>query len=318
MGFTGDAIQHIDSEDLVVGASWVCKFYNYRSSGTMSELEPSLLSCFKDESDALRVFNKEMTANAKAIKEDGGLFFSRGVDPMHPAVNSLSGQVLSSCQAMGVPVNFCTTYWEWAKDYPGYAAMLGINKGLVAFGADVGRPFYSGKVSSLEVVTEGLASLHKYGFKTWALFTPCVSVNSDDPYALDYDVAKSEEVFKSIVPFIDFVRVWITPVMVLSGVDSAGVSQILNKITSLAKKHKVHVILDSTVRHVVGFPDASSPSAPKWSKYKYLNTGQWPRFEVSFDDTREAGNIEAAVKEAMDATSEAAMRQHERRSKKNK
>ena len=49
-----------------------------------------------------------------------------------------------------------------------------------------------------------------------------------------------------------------------------------------------------------------------------MNTGQWPRFEVSFDDTREAGNIEAAVKEAMDATSEAAMRQHERRSKKNK
>ena len=317
MGFTGDAIQHIDSEDLVVGASWVCKFYNYRSSGTMSELEPSLLSCFKDESDALRVFNKEMTANAKAIKEDGGLFFSRGVDPMHPAVNSLSGQVLSSCQAMGVPVNFCTTYWEWAKDYPGYAAMLGINKGLVAFGADVGRPFYSGKVSSLEVVTEGLASLHKYRFKTWALFTPYVSESSDDPYAPVYDVSRSVDVFKSIVPFIDFVRVWIPPVVVL--LDTSGaVSQILDKITSLAKKYKVHVILDSTVRDVVGFPDASSPSAPKWCKYKYLDTGRWPRFEVSFDDTREAGNIEAAVKEAMDATSKAAMRQHERRSKNKK
>lgn len=317
MGFTGDAIQHIDSEDLVVGASWVCKFYNYRSSGTMSELEPSLLSCFKDESDALRVFNKEMTANVNAIKEDGGLFFFRGVDPMHPAVNSLSGQALSSCQAMGVPVNFCTTYWEWAKDYPGYAAMLGINKGLVAFGADIGRPFYSGKVSSLEVVTEGLASLHKYRFKTWALFTPCVSASSDDPYASVYDVARSVDVFKSIVPFIDFVRVWVPSITVVLD-KSDGVSQILNKITSLAKKYKVHVILDSTVRDVVGFPDASSPSAPKWSKYKYLDTGRWPWFEVSFDDTREAGNIEAAVKEAMDATSKAAMRQHERRSKKNK
>lgn len=318
MGFIGDAIQQIDSEDLTVGASWVCRFYNYRSSGTTSELEPSLLSCFKDESDALRVFNKEMTANANAIKEDGGLFFFRGADPMHPAVNSLSGQALSSCQAMGVPVNFCTTYWEWAKDYPGYAAMLGINKGLVAFGADIGRPFYSGKVSSLEVVTEGLASLHKYRFKTWALFTPCVSENSDDPNALDYDVVKSVEVFKSIVPFIDFVRLWITPVAVLTDAKLHSVSKILDKITSLAKKYKVHVILDSTVRDVVGFPDASSPSAPKWSKYKYLDTGRWPRFEVSFDDTREAGNIEAAVKEAMDATSEAAMRQHERRSKNKK
>lgn len=79
MGFIGDAIQQIDSEDLTVGASWVCRFYNYRSSGTASELEPSLLSCFKDESDALRVFNKEMTANAKAIKEDGGLFFFVGL-----------------------------------------------------------------------------------------------------------------------------------------------------------------------------------------------------------------------------------------------
>lgn len=318
MGFTGDAIQQIGSEDLVVGASWVCKFYNYQSSGTTSELKPSLLPCFKDESDALRVFNKEMTANAKAIKEDGGLFFFRGVDPMHPAVNSLSGQALASCQAMGVPVTFCTTYWEWAKDYPGYAAMLGINKGLVAFGADIGRPFYSGKVSSLEVVTEGLASLHKYRFKTWALFTPCVSENSDDPNALDYDVAKSVEVFKSIVPFIDFVRLWITPVAVLTDAKLRSVSKILDKITSLAKKYKVHVILDSTVRDVVGFPDASSPSAPKWCKYKYLDTGRWPRFEVSFDDTHEVGNIEAAVKEAMDATSKAAMRQHERRSKNKK
>lgn len=318
MGFTGDAIQQIDSEDLVVGASWVCNFYNYRSGGLASELEPSLLSCFKDESDALRVFNKEMTANAKALKEDGGLFFFRGADPMHPAVNSLSGQALSSCQAMGVPVTFCTTYWEWAKDYPGYAAMLGINKGLVAFGADIGRPFYSGKVSSLEVVTEGLASLHKYRFKTWALFTLCVSESSDDPYASPYDVVRSADVFKSIAPFIDFVRIWVTPVAVLTDAKLHGVSQILDKITSLAKKYKVHVILDSTVRAVVGFPDTSSPSAPKWSKYKYLDTGRWPRFEVSFDDTREAGDIEAAVKEAMDATSKAAMRQHERRSKKKK
>lgn len=98
---------------------WACNFYNgcsndcqycYCKRGVMSHVwsnKPQLKKCFKDERDALTIFEKELKQNVEEIKKDG-LFFSFTTDPMLPGTMDLTIQAIDVCMKYDVPVKVLT------------------------------------------------------------------------------------------------------------------------------------------------------------------------------------------------------------------
>lgn len=114
---------------------------------------------------------RDISEHRDSIVADGGLFFGRMYDPMSDSFAELTGALFSTCQVMGVPCVFLSEDMDWAQDYAGYAAMLGIRRDLVCFGATI----YGGDGcvtrSQVEQRINGLISLHNARFKTWVEFS---------------------------------------------------------------------------------------------------------------------------------------------------
>lgn len=98
---------------------WACNFYNgcsndcqycYCKRGVMSHVwsnKPQLKKCFKDERDALTIFEKELKQNVEEIRKHG-LFFSFTTDPMLPETMNLTIQAIDVCMKHDVPVKVLT------------------------------------------------------------------------------------------------------------------------------------------------------------------------------------------------------------------
>lgn len=119
---------------------------------------------------AVRAAEAAIAQHAADIGKAGGLFFGKLYDPFdtsNPDVTDFTGQVYSSCQALGIPTLFLTTRFGWAEGYAGYAAMLGIRRSIVAFGSSFCQDDLPSWTPWRERI-EALKSLHDSGFKTWA------------------------------------------------------------------------------------------------------------------------------------------------------
>lgn len=114
---------------------------------------------------------KDISEHRESIVADGGLFFGRLYDPMDDSFAELTGALFSTCQVVGVPCVFLCEDMDWAQDYAGYAAMLGIRRDLVCFGASIYGKDGCVTRSQVEQRINGLISLHNAHFKTWAEFS---------------------------------------------------------------------------------------------------------------------------------------------------
>lgn len=173
---------------------WACNFYTgcsndcnycYCKRGVMSSVwstEPKLKSCFKNESHALELFEKELKQNLSEIQEHG-LFFSFTTDPMLDTTYWLTMSAINICLANDVPVKILTkctrkvlSVFFGNSVYKNYYRE---KKHLIAIGFTLtGHDELEPNASPNEERIEVMRMLHYVGFKTFSSIEPIVDFES--------------------------------------------------------------------------------------------------------------------------------------------
>jgi len=173
-------------------ARWACNFYVGCSNGcsycylkkgrcakVMGGDVAVLKKCFKNETDALQVFEKELKANLTELQKHG-LFFSFTTDPMLPKTIELTEDAVGLAQYNKVPCKILTKRTEWVdwvvEDENMHEDHL-IN--LVAFGFTLtGHDELEPGASTNAERIEAMKKLHEAGFKTFASIEPIIDLKS--------------------------------------------------------------------------------------------------------------------------------------------
>lgn len=185
---------------------WACNFftgcsndceYCYCKRGVMSHVwskEPKLKKCFKDYVHAIRVFEKELTANLDEIKKSG-LLFSFTTDPMIPGKTAeLSLAAIVIAFANNVPVQILTKRTDWINDSA--LSIFAQCRHLVAFGFTLtGCDELEPGASTNQERIEAMRKLHDMGFPTFASIEPVI------------DPRKSKEMIEATLGFCDLYKV---------------------------------------------------------------------------------------------------------------
>lgn len=178
-------------------AQWACNFYNGCTNGcvycylrkgilakTMGGSTPTLKKCFKDEADALRIFEKELLQNIDEIRKHG-IFFSFTTDPLLPETIGLTIQAVDICVKNSVPVKLLTKRADFAERYFKRLCsesalreqILHIaHTALVAFGFSLtgSDDMESGASTNRERI-EAMKILFDGGYKTFASIEPVIN-----------------------------------------------------------------------------------------------------------------------------------------------
>jgi DNA repair photolyase len=169
---------------------WACNFYVgcsnqcycYLRKGiakaTLDGNKPTLKKCFKDEADALLVFEKELDRNLPELQKHG-LFLSFSTDPLLPETCNLTKAVISicRCQFPRVGVKILTKVASPVIDELVHTAKTFKENVAVGFslsGYDELEPNASPTAERIEAMRK----LHEAGFKTWASIEPVIDFNS--------------------------------------------------------------------------------------------------------------------------------------------
>ena len=176
---------------------WACNFYVGCSNGceycyckkgvlasTMGGNKPTLKKCFKNESHALEVFEKELKANLPELKKHG-LFFSFTTDPLLSETERLTWSAVMMCNDNDIPVKVLTKNAEWVSGYVDF--INNSNSGnealewrrLIAFGFTLtGHDELEQGASTNAERIEAMKRLYCAGFKTFASIEPVVDFDS--------------------------------------------------------------------------------------------------------------------------------------------
>jgi DNA repair photolyase len=163
-----------------VGCSNQCEYCFLRKGigkKTLGGNIPTLKKCFKDESDARRVFEKELKQNLPELQEHG-LFLSFTTDPMLPETIDLTIAAIRLCHYYNVPVKTLTKLSDFFEEINRKG---GVNwdENLIAFGFTLtGHDELEPNASANAERIEAMRKLHKAGFKTWASIEPVIDFKS--------------------------------------------------------------------------------------------------------------------------------------------
>lgn len=167
-------------------SKWACNFYVgcsnrcdycYCKKGILNNVmgmdKPQLKKGFKNESEALECFKKELIQNITDIREHG-LFFSFTTDPLLEETHKLTWE--AACFAMDneVPVKILTKcIGKWVDQlctevHPSWKRFLAI--GFTLTGHD---EMEGNSAKSIDRI-RAMADLHEAGFKTFASIEPVV------------------------------------------------------------------------------------------------------------------------------------------------
>lgn len=140
----------------------------------MGQDKPQLKKCFKNEEDALVVFEDELIVNLEELKGHG-LFFSFTTDPMLPETNGLTLKALYKCLKWHVPVKILTKCTGWLNSVD-WKQFLSLNADWsVSFGFTLtGHDELEGRSASNMERIRALVDLHKAGYRTFASIEPIV------------------------------------------------------------------------------------------------------------------------------------------------
>lgn len=169
---------------------WACNFYTgcsnscdycYCRKGVMSSVwtnKAQLKKCFKNEDNALDIFEKELIQNVEELRKHG-LFFSFTTDPMLPETNILTLKALYKCLKWYVPVKILTKCTDWLdnvkwKQFLSLDAVWSVAFGFTLTGHDELEP---GAASNMQRI-EAMKKLYDMGFKTFASIEPIVDIES--------------------------------------------------------------------------------------------------------------------------------------------
>ena len=181
---------------------WACNFYIGCSNGcrycylkkgigkaVLGGDTPVLKKCFRDEAEALEIFEKELKQNLPELQEHG-LFFSFTTDPMLPETMDLTIQACNVCVSNKVPVKILTKIdfiQEYRKvGYNQFAFPFLIKpefRYLIAFGFTLtGCDEMEPGASPNEDRIEAMKKLHEAGFRTFASIEPVIDL--DDSFKM--------------------------------------------------------------------------------------------------------------------------------------
>jgi len=174
-------------------AEWACNFYVgcssectycYLKQGRGAKILggniPTLKKCFKDEEDAIEIFEKELLKNLDEIREDG-IFFSFSTDPAIKETFGMTVRAINTCMEYYVPVTILTkskltafTMFNWVNKiyHNNY-------KNLVTVGITLTRhdELEPNADTNQERIT-GLSSCYNAGFKTFVSIEPIIDFPS--------------------------------------------------------------------------------------------------------------------------------------------
>lgn len=172
---------------------WACNFYvgcsneceycylkKGRGAAILGGNVPTLKKCFRDETHALEVFEKELRANLQELQKHG-LFFSCTTDPMLPETISLTYDSLDWCLNNNVPAKVLTKCTKWVEPFiefqnncTGKTSTKEWRKQL-AFGFTLtGHDELETGASTNAERIEAMKKLHDAGFKTFASIEPII------------------------------------------------------------------------------------------------------------------------------------------------
>ncbi|MBV5348889.1 radical SAM protein [bacterium] len=170
---------------------WACNFYVGCSNGceycyckkgilagAMGQDKPQLKKCFKDEAEALKIFEDELVQNYHELKQHG-IFFSFTTDPLLPETEMLTWWAAGYAVSQGIPVKILTKCTEWVEEFLTVDMTGSKEKQMYAFGftltghdeLEKGAATNSDRIRAMKV-------LSMEGFKTWASIEPIIDFES--------------------------------------------------------------------------------------------------------------------------------------------
>jgi len=176
---------------------WACNFYKGCSNGctycylkkgvlahAMGGDKPELKACFKNETHALEVFQKELQQNLEELRKHG-LFFTFTSDPMLSECIDLTWDAVGNAIYNQVPVKILTKCTDWVSDFiidsrPTRRIDIEHNS-MYAFGFTLtGHDELEQGASTNEERIEAMAKLHEAGFKIFASIEPIIDFDSSE------------------------------------------------------------------------------------------------------------------------------------------
>lgn len=227
---------------------WACNFYTGCSNGceycyckkgilagVMGQDKPQLKKCFKNETHALEVFEKELKQNLSELQKHG-LFFSFTTDPMLPETRSLTLEAAVKCCSNGVRIQILTKRADISlSEIPN---MLHYCKENIAFlftltGKDNREPGASTNVERISRLKE----FHNAGFKTGASIEPII------------DLESSMEMIESTLGFCDIYKIGLE-----SGkrLPKAELLRFVGRVCMLANRHGVKLYWKDSITRITG------------------------------------------------------------------
>jgi len=172
---------------------WACNFYVGCSNGceycyckkgilagAMGGDKAVLKKCFKDETDALWIFCKELSLNIEELKKHG-LFFSFTTDPFLSETSELTWRAARFASDNDIPVKFLTKRADWVDKYLRYYSQLTakpyvkFDQRMYSFGFTLtGHDELEPGASTNAERIEAMKKLHDAGFKTWVSIEPII------------------------------------------------------------------------------------------------------------------------------------------------
>lgn len=159
-----------------VGCSNMCEYCYCKKgmlAGAMGQDKAQLKKCFKNEDDALDIFQKELIQNKSGLQKHG-LFFSFTTDPMLEETHKLHWEAIYLAMENDVPVKILTKcVGRWVDQlciavHPTWKKFLAI--GFTLTGHDEMEPNASSNMDRIRAMND----LHSAGYKTFVSIEPIV------------------------------------------------------------------------------------------------------------------------------------------------
>lgn len=159
--------------------------YCYLNRGVLSKAlgtgTPELRSCFKNEDEVVRKFEKELKSQKEQLIADGGVFFSFITDPCLPETFSLTRRCSLYSMLNGIPVTILTKMTNWVYDKSWFLDLLeeGERTGLLCVGFTLtGHDEMEPNASPNTERISAMKLLHEQGIKTFASIEPIIDFDS--------------------------------------------------------------------------------------------------------------------------------------------
>lgn len=221
-----------------VGCSNMCQ-YCYCKKGILAKVmgmdHPQLKKCFKNEDDAIMIFQKELMQNINEIKKTG-LFFTFTSDPFLPETLNLTWKAVSFAYRHGVICQLLTKRADFLDklDFSFLASNLQLSHadkiwfGFTLTGCDELEPNASTNWERIQA----MKFLHKVGFKTWASIEPLISIQS------------SWKMINDTIGFCDTYKIGL-----LSGEKNIDKKELIDFVNNVNKSVSARIYWKNSIRH---------------------------------------------------------------------